>query len=350
MDITNTLLSIENKVPVKGKAVMSKLDFGDFPDKENSSIYKMVKENYETFWEENKGGEFGEMTVDLVRAVKRSIFGTSKTKNQEEPLDVLIQTFRFIVEKMCGLTVEDFASIYSTKTNKKIHVENLARKISELVDDDIKERCLFDQKRIVFATVYPEYYNEKFSEFEPMEIFYAKGDLKGALVRAAKICNPDAGVETGLQNNDGTFKKVNVRNGVKKTYGKFVDKILFDAIEKVFDASKCDEDELRDDGFPKDDTYKRMEWFGYFKNWKNISEKNMPGCIAIIKERGCYACPLDFYFLNMPPEKQLEYVDDFMYIRNKANIPQEPMLNRLYMIYKENQAEIENYIINRDID
>lgn len=336
---------MENPVLEKGKNSISQINFDDFCDEENSSIYKNVKKNYEEFWKENKSGEFGEMTLDLIRAVKRTIFGTSKMKSEQNQLDIMVKTLRFIVEEMCGLTPEQFATIYSTKTNKKIHVENLTRKISEVVSDEVKEKCLFEQKRIIFATAYPEYYREKFSDFKPDEIFYAKGDLKGALVRAARICNPDAGFDTSLQNNDGTFKKVNIRNGVKKTYGRFVDKIIFNAIEGVFDQSKKPEkEEYRYDGFPKDEVYRRMEYFVNNK-WKGADK--VPGCISIIKERGCYAHPLDFYFLNMPPEKQLEYVDDFMYLRNNAGIPQEPVLNAMYEIYKQNQRDIESYIMSR---
>lgn len=342
----NAILDPVNTEPKKANR-MDILDF-DFDSEDSSTIntiYK-VKKNYESFWKKNESGEFGEMSIDLIRAVKRTIFGTSKTKNDAEPLQDLVLTLRFIVEKMCGLTPEEFDSVYSTRTNKKIHVENLTRKISEMVSDDVKEKCFFEQKRIIFATVYPEYYKQKFADFKAEDIFNAKGDLKGALVRAARICNPDAGVDTSLENNDGSFKKVNIRNGVKKTYGKFVDKIIFNAIDEVLENSlKEDEDELRDDGFLKDSTYKKMEYLASSKNYKS-PDKTKYGCFAIIDERGCYACYLDFYFLNMPPEKQLEYVDDFMYIREKAKIQKEPMLDMLYDIYKENQKQIEDCIIN----
>ncbi len=333
--------------PDKKKSRMSEIDF-DFNNEESSTIdtiYK-VKKNYESFWEKNESGEFGEMSIDLVRAVKRTIFGTSKSKSDNEPLQELVLTLRFIVEKICGLTPEEFDGIYSTKTNKKIHVENLTRKISEIVPDEVKEKCFFVQKRIIFAVAYPDYYEKKFDTFKAEEIFYAKGELKGSLVRAAKICNPDAGIDTSIQNNDGTFKKINIRNGVKKTYGKFVDKIIFDAINEVLgNSQKDDEDELRDDGFPKDDVYKKMEFLAYSKNWKDADKKEC-GCITIIKERGCYPEPIDFFFLNMPPEMQLEYVDDYMEIRKKAKIKPEPMLDMLYKVYTENQRQIEDCVMN----
>lgn len=338
--------------PSKGKRNdMSRINFDDMDDQRINQLYNKVAHNYSDFWKENIESEYGTMSVDLVRAVKRTIFGSSKAKDSED-LDVLIQTFRFIVEKMCGITPEELDTIYSTKTNKKIHIENLTRKIMDLVPPETKEKYLFQQKRIIFATVYPDYYKTRFEEFSPHEIFHAKGDLKGSLIRAARISNPEAGMETSGMNDDGSFKKINIRNGVKNTYGKAVDKILFDAIEAVFDSTQKDmkEDELRDDGFPKDNVYKRLEWFAYPKNWRGSAEKNVPGCIAIIKERTCYACPLDFYFLNMPPIKQLEYVDDFMYIRKKAGIPEEPMLNKLYDIYKKNSREIESYIIAEEED
>lgn len=351
LDDLNDILEepIKRKKGNTGKLNTSKIKFDDFNDDENSQLYRRIEKDYSQFWKENMSDEYGDIGVDLVRAVKRTIFGSSKSKDIES-IEVLTATFRFIVEKMCGITPEEFNTIYSTKTNKKIHVENLARKIIEIVPPETKEKCLFSQKRIIFSTVYPEYYKEKFADFSPQEIFHAKGDLKGCLIRAAKISNPEAGMETESTNEDGSFKKINIRNGVKTSYGQAVDRILFNAIEAVFDSTQkhLSQEEFRDDGFPKDDIYKRLEWFADPKNWRGTAEKNVPGCIIIIKERACYACPLDFYFLNMPASKQLEYVDDYMYIRNKAGIPREPMLEKLYSIYKNHQREIENYIISEE--
>lgn len=299
----------------------------DLPYTENNELYERMQNNYSDFWK-HKGFPYGDTNADLIRTVKKIIYGTSKPQCPQS--ESLIETFRYIIEQIYQLTPDELDSIYCTQINKKIRIENLIRKILQTLSLEVKGKYCFITKRIIFGTIYPEYYKSHFPQITSHDIFYAKNELKAACIHAGKI---------------HTATKHSATNA-----GSTIDKLLFDAIEDVFDELQTSEadDKFRDDGFLKDDVYLRLEWFASPKPLKADSGKKLPGCISLIKNRSCYACPIDFYFLNMSLVQQLNYIDDFMEIRRNGQIPESPTLNLLYELYQQNQTNLEKHIMSGD--
>ena len=281
-----------------------------------SAYSSLIEQNIETFRSEHKD----EPNKDIVRCVKRVIFCDKKGIEDEE-LDVLIPTFRKIVE-ICGLDVKEYDIIYSTKTNKKMYLENLSRKITDLASDECKEECAFQRKRMLLKMVYPEYYEANYEKIRPYELFFVNGENKACLARAAKP-SPD--------NEDNT----------KSSDGAIVDRLIFNAINESF--AKIDiTDKLKIMQIISDEKKIRA-----IANPTPMQKNTVPGCFSIINERQCYKSYLDFYFLNMSKEDQLFLVDDFMQIRRQAGIEPIPLLEKLYSIYTENRdIFLDNYYEN----
>lgn len=258
-----------------------------------------------------------EPNKDIVRCVKRVIFGDKKSL-EDESLNILIETFRKIVD-ICGLDPQKYDTIYGTRANKRMFVDNLSRKITALADDACKEECAFQRKRMLFKMVYPEYYESHFDKIQPYDLFFVSGENKASLVRAAKPISDDAEAE---YSSDGII----------------VDRLIMNAINEAFSKVGIT------------DPLKIMDILADDKKIRAIAnpipgQKNtVPGCFSVINERKCYGSYLDFYFLNLSKEDQLFLVDDFMEIRKKAKIEPVPLLDRLYNIFVENRdAFMDNY-------
>lgn len=288
---------------------------------ENSSIYSQrINDGIQRFRDTHSDMR----NADIVRCMKRVIFGDKKGYDNNS-LDCLIRTFKEIVE-VCGWTsVDEYCANFSTFINKEMHVENLSRMITDMASPEDKQECAFIRKRLLFKMVYPEFYKDNFKEILPEEIFFVSGEDKASLARAAKpVVNKIEGNE--VVNSDGAI----------------VDRIIMNTIQETFKIVGIT------------DPVQIMEILTNKKQLKEISKKiqdepkssnssaknsKVPGCLSIINERKCYPSYLDFYFLNLPKEEQLFAVDDYIAIRNKANLPRIPLLDKLYEIVTQEEVD-----------
>ena len=287
-----------------------------FDDELKHSVYGPIYDKIETASDQYQEDHDWNKQTDVVRAVARIICGTSKSYNDNDKLEIHIATLKHMVSDMCGLTVDEFSTLYSTSFCKKIMTENIGRKITSYASEKIKAECLFDQKRMLFKMVYPEYYERTFPPITAKDIYLASSDLKSNLVRAGRIFD---------------------ENGEKVGCGEIVDKIIHNAITEVMASSDVT------------DTVEIMRLLADTKRLK-ASEEGIPGCFSIIEERGCYACPLDFYFLNLKPSDQAYVIDDYMKIRNEfKSIKKEPLIDKLYEFYKDNKDEMIDAILYNEL-
>ena len=285
-----------------------------FEDELKHSVYGPIYNKIEATSDRYQEDHDWSIQTDVVRAIARIICGSSKASSNSERLDVQIATFKHIVSDFCGLSVEEFCSLYSTAFCKKIKTENIGRKITAQAPDSIKKECLFDQKRMLFKMVYPEYYDRAFPNISAVEIFLASSELKSNLVRAGRIYDED---------------------GEKTGYGEIVDEIVHNAITEVMKMSG------------NTNTVDIMRLLANTKGLR-ASEEGVPGCFSIIEERGCYACPLDFYFLNLKPSDQLFVIDDYMKIRKEFRIKPEPLIDKLYQVYLDNKEKMFDVVLNNE--
>jgi len=282
------------------------------------SIYsEKISKGIDRFREANKD----QPNADIVRCVKRNIFGDKKGV-ENETLEMLVAVFRIQLETICGSSVEDYDRYFCTEINKKMYLENISKKITAMASDEDKEACYFQRKRLLFKIIYPEYYKENFKEIKPYELFFVGGKDKADLVRAAKPL----------------LNKEEKENGRSLSDGAIVDRIMIKTINEAFKQAKIEDKTTIMKILSDEEKIKAL--MGSSSGSKN----NVPGCFAVIKERKCYESYLDFYFLNLPKKDQLLLVNDYMEIRNNANIPENPLLNKLYKIYQENEQEFIDYV------
>ena len=290
----------------KCKNTRISLESKDFDDGSLSVYSKKVESNYLDFVENKNIGD----DSDIIRCLKRIIFGKGQLDNCDT-LEVLIPTFKMLIENVCGLSIAEYDSLYGVNTNKQIHAENISRKITGQASDETKEECAFDRKNILFKMVWPEYYKNNFTKVTYSEIYSAKCELKAGLMRAAKPIDED-------------------EVGVKKSDGQIVDRIIFNTIVSTFTGA----------GF--DTYYKIMEALIDDKRLDSIGKRNTPGILSVIKERKCYANALDFFFLNMPREDQMCLVDDFMDLRERGGYPHQQVMDIMYETFKNNEEAFFN--------
>lgn len=280
-------------------------------DKEFSVYSSKIETGISKFREDHSN----QPNVDIVRCVKRVVFGDKKGI-ETESLNVLTETFRQIV-KICNLTTQEYDRSWSVKINKKMFLENISRKITDMASDEDKEECAFQRKRLLFKIVYPEYYKEHFSPIKPYDLFFVGGEDKASLVRAAK---PLIGKE-------------DKENGASISDGAIVDRLMMKTINAAFETAKVT------------DKIEIMKILTDPKKIKGIGnptagqKASIPGCFSVINERKCYESYIDFYFLNLPKEDQIFLVDDYMEIRQKAGIKPIPLLNKFYEIFQENRDD-----------
>lgn len=261
--------------------------------------------------------------TDIIRCVKRVIFGDKKGIEKEN-LEMLVLTFRKIIE-ICNVTPAEYNRFWNTQNNKKMFLENLGRKITNMASDEDKEECAFQRKRLLFKIVFPEYYKEAFSDIKPSDIFWVNGKDKADLVRAAKPLTNKEDKEDGKTISDGAI----------------VDKIIMKAINDVFNDCFKDEEDMTLLIMKTLSKNKILrETAKSFSNSKNT----LPGCFSVINERKCYESYLDFYFLNLPQETQLAYVHDYMEIRESAKLPKNPFLDKLYEVVKSQEQLCWDYL------
>lgn len=165
--------------------------------------------------------------------------------------------------------------------------------------------CLLDTKKFILKTIYPEYYRATYND---------KYDIINDVINAD---------EDTIHNLKTLGKiKTTVVNNRSVQMGTVVDEILYEAFEANFKIRNgiCSfEDKLKFLSEHKSNHLKQMSF------------------IKIMNNRGCYASPLDFYYLNSPKEMQDLYFKDYKILRSKSQKKDEisEVLNT-YLDYKKN--------------
>lgn len=278
----------------------------EFPD-DFSACCDKAEKGLAKFREEHRD----QPNTDIVRCVKRSLF-EDKNFSEGAALNTLVATLKTIVE-ICGLTTEEYDRFWSVAMNKKMCLENLSRKITALANDADKEECAFQRKRLLFKMAYPEYYEKNFSKITPENLFFVEGKDRADLVRAAKPSLEEDGPE----------------NSSAVSGGAIVDRLMMTAINAAFKKARITSRRQIMKILVDKNRIKTL--------WRPASSQKsaIPGCFLVINARECYESILDFYFLNLPKEEQLAYVDDYMKIRRDAGMAPIPLLDALYRIFQD---------------
>jgi len=296
----------------------------------------------------------------LLSIVKKIIFEENgdemlkPTSTQSSKIKNIAKSYRYIVENIMGLSVEEYDSIYSTALNESASLEKSIRLIYKYCPESIKESTLYDTKKMLLAICWPEYYNEHYKKPTSLDIFLGRGDCVGNLKRAGAI--KDTGlfrteeeeIELKRTKEKGEFGIKELRNALeykvdeplpetkdikrkkngdlyaekdrKKSYnhGEGVDKIVYKAMKDCLPIFIMDTDTMfKALALPKENDFYK---YGFAK---------------IIEARGCYDSPLDFYFLNSPMEYQIEHFEEYLNAREYAKLPHSKILDTYVEIYNE---------------
>jgi len=218
-------------------------------------------------------------TATLVKKILLDENITNKSNKNNKPNWVHI--VKYIVENFLELTPEEYDKLYSTTFNQQNSLDYVLRKLVNEAPAYIKSECLFSAKRIVFRLCWTDYYETHFERITSYDIITAQKNVKGDLRHASKNC------------------------------GRAVDQLIYKAIQEVFPAMfSCTTEEL----------------FIMLSNPKKSGIACL-GCIKVIMARGCYPSPLDFYMWNSSAEYQWKYLDLYLSVREKANLPELNSLN-----------------------
>lgn len=246
----------------------------------------------------------------LMSSVKKLVFQEYQLKDfdlhggqKKDNYTIMAMSFRYMIEIVMGLTMEEYLSLYSTKFNAKYGLSHIIRKIVDGAPKSIINETLFDTKRTLFKVTYPDKYFEHFKSPTAVDIFFAKGEIKNSLTRAGKIKFSPNKQNVGaplLNNGKFSTNKSKTCPVYRGTYnhGGDVDKIVYWALTSVLSTVYCTTEEL-------------------FYILANDKLKNF-GCMKIIKSRECYDNPLDFYMFNSPIEFQKENIKEYLLAREKS--------------------------------
>lgn len=241
----------------------------------------------------------------LVCAAKRVIFGEKSQKlSHKEHCEVM----RFIIRDILEIDESVFYNIYSTSTLHDLRIKNLANLIVKTAPEEVKIKCLFNYKRILFASVYPDFYEKVFPQIESSDIYYCSGDIKSSLKKASMIrldSLRDGEELTDQKKKDGTYKKERASKA-KGLHGKQIDELLYHALDEILTVNGMEE------------FVDKLDFLATVKSFYNSQNTQMPGIYSIIEARGCYDSPLDFYMLNSPVDIQHENFFEYIKIRRQA--------------------------------
>lgn len=291
---------------------------GTIEDGEVESIYDRICGNYPKMVSSMQEATD---TKTIVHTVKRVILngaaanlGKISRDNRpsiEEQRRILKESMKMIIEGLAGLTPDEYCKLYCAKINDMLKVDNLKNDIISLAPVEMLTECCFDSKRILFKSVFPEYYEENFPKIIDVDIFFASGELKSGMKHRARPLN-----EFEMDNKS---RRVN--------YGNEIDKIIYDNVRSLL-MEKSNYD------------YKDVMFF--FSNWEllvNNAKSKKPGFYEIIEERGCYEHPLDFFFFNSPFEEQVKYMDEYVQNRNSIkSLAKNPQIDFMYKAFCENRG------------
>ena len=235
----------------------------------------------------------------LMSVVKNIAYKKSVSKNSLEEKKAAMD---FIIRDLMELTPIQFYTHFSVQNNKKWNLYHVINQIADEAPDEVRIECAFNTKRTFFREMYPEIFGKELNLVSGYEIFFCDEDVKAGL---GKVAN--------------TEKYIGSKKA--KYYGDIVDRVLMDAIDMVLDANGL---KVGYQAF----CYLGEETSTYFNKGFDPKNSKPAGINDLVKKRG-YTRLLDFYFLNCPPEIQLEYVEDFMKVRDQCYIPENELMEKL---------------------
>lgn len=240
---------------------------------------------------------------NLIPMVKKVIFKDSSavsTLSYKEACECL----NYIIKNICEIDEATFSSLYSAAMLRNLRISNLVEQIVRNAPDSILIECAFERKRIIFASVWNEYYNTYFKPLTSYEIYCCRGDLKGGLMKAA------------------SSKLDKINDTTKNSYGDVVDSIVYKTLNSVFDKANLSFDA-------------RLDFLSMYKMLYRSKSTPIPGLFQVISNRECYESALDFYMLNSPADLQQQYLGEYLAIRRKSGLQPNPIINALAKSYAE---------------
>lgn len=206
--------------------------------------------------------------------------------------DAAIKGFRYLVEVIMGLTVEEYDALYSSAFNSK-HLATAIRTITNKASRADMMECAGIKKNLLFKMVWPDYYRTHYPKITSMDIFRPKGELKASLIHQCQITNKNSGP---------------------------IDQMAAHAIR---------------DMLPSIGYITREEQLKFMANIKKNKFHNT-GIFKIINDN-CkyYACMLDFFYLNLSRDEQVKYIDVYYKERQKLkDVKPNKILDVMYGFYK----------------
>ena len=237
--------------------------------------------------------------INLIKGKSSSTLPLTKTKpwtNEQYYVGMAVLGYMFdnIVrlppEKIDALWEEDRANNgknFLESTGTKSLVDKI---ISESLCNSVERKkfkdCLLDSKKFILKSLYPEYYkatyNEKYNVID--DLVNADEETINNLKLVGKV-------------------KTTVTNNRSVQMGNVVDELIYEAFEGNFKARQGIVD--------------FKDKLIFLSNAKQYHLKQM-SFIKIMNNRGCYASPLDFYYLNSPKELQDKYFDEYKELRDST--------------------------------
>ena len=298
-------------------------------DESVTSIYKIKDEEIERMeqnsinWKENQNGLLSNQS--LVCAAKRAIFGE---KSQKMTFEQNCQVLDYIIKNVLEIDEATFYNIYNSATLIRLRLRNLTSLIIKMAPEDLKLRCVYNNKRILFASVYPDFYKKNFAPIQSEDIYNCSGDVKSSLKKAAgiKLSSIRDGEDVLEETTKDGMYKTERGSQAKGLHGTEVDKLLFNTLNEMMEMG----------GFI---SYKsKLNFIAGVKSFYSNLGTSLPGIYSVIDSRGCYDSYLDFFFLNSDPQKQKYYFSDFMEYRSKYQEDNE-LLNEIYEVYLEDYIQ-----------
>lgn len=237
--------------------------------------------------------------VGLVKGKSSSSLPLSKTKSwTKEQYYIGVAVLSYMFDNVAGLSPEKVDALWEEDriNNGKSFLESTGTKslvdkiISESLCNSVERQkfkdCLLDSKKFILKTLYPEYYKATYNE---------KYDVINDLVNAS---------EDTIRNLKVVGKtKASISSNRSIQMGAVVDELILEAFEGNFKA--------------RQGIVNYKDKLIFLSQAKHFHLKQM-SFIKIMYNRGCYASPLDFYYLNSPKELQDTYFEDYKKLREHS--------------------------------
>ncbi len=254
---------------------------------------------------------------------KKGAKKTSRMSDQE----ILIEALKILVTQVVGLTPEQYYSIYSTTINRAIHAFDFTKKILDVVDEKTKEEYNYDNKNIIFGLCFPEFYEQQKKSNESISnIIYCSGSQKSGYIKNSKVNK----IYNKSTDSDMDFIGA-IESLGDNSSGKIVDAKIFNALNEMFE----------DNFGPIDIEGKKMlmGMLAEYKTYFTDQNTSSPGFVEVIKARGIYETPLDFYYAQLTNDEKLELFDTFVELKATA-VESNKGLALIANFIRENRDEI----------